>query len=217
MCTCCHKHTTFYNRLFAKMYDPCMRKFEQGFLLEKRQKLLAGIQGQVLEIGCGTGINFNLYAANNQVIACDPSVAMLSYAYEKLEQEKDRIKAEIELVHAGVGDAELEAYVPEGGFDAIVCTLVLCTVPDQLNAIEMMKKWLKPSGKLYVLEHIQSSARMGRFFQNLFNPIQKIVAEGCNLNRPTDQNLKNQGFQPEWEAYFSKGINLYESVLQLKK
>ncbi len=212
MCNC-SKPTTFYSRLVAHFYDRAMHRFEQEFLLAKRKQLLTGIQGNVLEIGCGTGINFALYPAGNQVVACEPAIPMLSYAYERLEREKDNIKANIELVHAGIGDSELESYVPEGGFDAIVCTLVLCTVPDQQRAIETMKKWLKPGGKLYVLEHIQAASAVGRFFQNLFNPVQKIVAEGCNLNRPTDQNLKNQGFKAEWQGYFTKGIPLYSAVL----
>ncbi|MFN7118307.1 MAG: class I SAM-dependent methyltransferase [Saprospiraceae bacterium] len=208
--------TTWYNRLFARFYDPFMRRFEQDFLLEKRRHLLQSIQGTILEIGCGTGINFTLYPAGTQVIACDPSAPMLGYAYERLEQEKANIKAAIELVHAGMGDAALESYVPEGGFDAIVCTLVLCTVPDQRAAIETIKKWLKPGGNLYVLEHIQAHSSLGKFFFNLFNPLQKRFAEGCHLNRTTDQNLKNQGFQPNWETYFSKGLPLYAAILHLK-
>lgn len=216
MCNC-SKPTTFYSRLVARFYDRAMRRLEQEFLLAKRQQLLTGIKGTVLEIGCGTGINFTLYPTDVQVIACEPSAPMLAYAYERLDKEKDTIKANIELVHAGIGDSDLESYVPEGGFDAIVCTLVLCTVPDQKAAIETIKKWLKPAGKLYVLEHIRAQSAVGQFFQNLFNPIQKILAEGCHLNRQTDENLKNQHFQSEWEAYFSKGLPFYEAVLTNKK
>lgn len=214
MCNCT-KTATFYNRLFAKMYDPFMKRFEQEFLLHKRQKLLQDIQGNVMEIGCGTGINFSIYNENAKVIACEPSAAMLGYAYERLE--KKTIKAEIELVHAGIGDAELENYVPANGFDAIVCTLVLCTVPDQEAAILDIKKWLKPSGKLYILEHIRATTTLGQFFQNLLNPVQKVIAEGCNLNRATDKTLRQQGFQPEWESYFKKGMPFYEGILGLKK
>jgi SAM-dependent methyltransferase len=193
-----------------------MRRFEQDFLLEKRRKLLENIQGEALEIGCGTGINFTLYPENVHVVACEPSAPMLGYAFERLEKEKTTIKADIELVHAGIGDEELENYTPEGGFDAIICTLVLCTIPDQQAAIDNIKKWLKPTGKLYILEHIRAASAIGRFFQNLFNPLQKLLAEGCNLNRQTDENLKKQGFQPQWEDYFNKGLPLYEAVLYLK-
>lgn len=212
MCNC-NKTPTLYNRIFAKLYDPLTRRFEEDFLTAKRRQLLKDIQGKVLEIGCGTGVNFPFYSTDTQVIACDPSAAMLRYASERLENKDSNIKAAIELVHAGIGEAALKDYVPEGGFDAIVCTLVLCTVPDQNAALETIKKCLKPGGKLYVLEHIRASSKLGQFFQNVFNPVQKVLAEGCHLNRPTDENLKRHGFQPEWEAYFSKGLPIYEAVL----
>lgn len=187
---------------------------ERDFLTAKRQQLFQDIQGKVLEIGCGTGINFTLYPANSQVIACDPSAPMLGYAYERLE--KENIRADIELVHAGIGDETLEGYVPEGGYDAIVCTLVLCSVPNQQAAIDTIKKWLRPEGMLYILEHIRASSSIGQFFQNLFNPLQKLLADGCHLNRQTDKTLQQQGFQPEWEAYFTKGLPFYEAVLHSK-
>lgn len=214
MCNCSNS-ITFYQRLFAKLYDPFMKGFETTFLFKKRQKLLENIEGNVLEIGGGTGINFTIYNKNTHVIACEPSAPMLGYAYERLEKEKVAIHADIELVHAGIEDEDLADYVPTGGYDAIVCTLVLCTVPDQQAAIDIIKKWLKPSGKLYILEHIRSTTRFGQFFQNLFNPLQKRLAEGCNLNRQTDENLKAQGFHPEWESYFTKGMPFYEAVLSL--
>ncbi len=203
---------TLYSRFFAWMYDPFMRRFEERILLKRRRQLLEDVRGKVLELGCGTGINFTLYPAGVQVVACEPSTAMLGYAYERMEQEKKNIKAQIELVNAGIGDAELEKYVPAGGFDAIVCTLVLCTVPDQEAAIAIIKKWLKPEGKLYVIEHIRSAQPLGRFWQNFFNPLWRHLAEGCNLNRQTDKALKAHGFQVEKEEYFTAGLPLYQAV-----
>ncbi len=190
-----------------------MRQFEERVLKEKRSHLLRNIQGKVLEIGCGTGANFAYYPTGVEVIACDPSLPMLGYAYKRLK-EKD-IKAGIELVHAGIGDDILENYLPEGGFDAIVCTLVLCSVPDQQAAIDTIKKYLKPNGTLYILEHIRTNSAIGQFFQDFFNPLQKILAEGCHLNRPTDRALKNKGFRALNEAYFTKGLPFYQAILKL--
>lgn len=206
--------SSFYSRFIARIYDPFMERFEERVLRSRRQKILEGIHGNVLEIGAGTGINFPLYPAGVQLVACEPSAAMLAYAYERLDKGKSSIKAEIELVHAGIGDEALQAHVPAGGFDAIVCTLVLCTVPNQENAIETIQKWLKPGGTLRVLEHICATKPTGRFFQNLFNPIWRHLAEGCNLNRQTDITLKNKGFQPIWEDYFFKGMPFYQAILR---
>ncbi|MDX1939066.1 MAG: class I SAM-dependent methyltransferase, partial [Saprospiraceae bacterium] len=148
-----------------------------------------------------------------EVVACDPSLPMLGYAYERLGQSD--VKAEIELVHAGIGDDILENYMPEDGFDAVVCTLVLCSVSDQKAAIDTIKQYLKPNGKLYVLEHIRSNSSTGQFFQDAFNPLQKFFADGCHLNRPTDKALKSNGFQALNEDYFSKSLPFYQAILQL--
>ena len=212
MCNCT-KPTTFYNRLFARVYNPFMRQFEERVLKAKRSHLLRNMQGKVLEIGCGTGANFLHYPAGVSVVACDPSLPMLGYAYERLGQSD--VKAEIELVHAGIGDETLENYMPEDGFDAIVCTLVLCSIPDQQAAIDTIKKYLKPNGTLHVLEHIRSNSSTGQFFQDVFNPLQKFFADGCHLNRPTDKVLKSNGFQAQEETYFTEGLPFYQAILRI--
>lgn len=208
------KLSSLYSRLVACFYNRIMKRLEEQVFQKRRQKILENIQGNVLEIGAGTGINFSLYPVGTHVIACEPSAAMLRYAHERLDKEKSGIRTDIELVHAGTGDEELEAYVPAGGFDAIVCTLVLCTVSDLDKTLETIKKWLKPGGTLHILEHIQSEKPGKRFFQNFFNPLWRHLAEGCNLNRQTDEVLKDYGFQPVWEDYFVKGMPFYQAVLR---
>lgn len=205
---------TFYNRLFARFYDPIMQDFEAKVLQKRRKRILEGIQGNVLEIGAGTGANFSLYPATAKVIAIEPSEPMLRIARQKLADAS--VKAEITLVQAGIGDPHLEQYIPDDGFDAIVCTLVLCTVPDLEAAVQSIKKWLKPGGTLHVLEHICSNKPIKRWWQNFINPLWRHLAEGCNLNRHTDAVLKIQGFQPQWEEHIVRGgVPLYYGILTL--
>ncbi len=205
--------TTFYARLFSRLYDPVMRSFEDNVLLLKRRELLGRLHGHVLEVGAGTGVNFALYPSGTQVIACEPSQPMLSKALQKLEQTKPQ--ASIRLVHAGIGDADLARLVPEEGLDAAVFTLVLCTIPHPEEAVETVKKWLKPGGKLIVLEHIGSRKSLGRTVQRAIEPVWTPLAEGCRLTRDTDLMLKRMGFVPEWEQYFSTGMRFYQAVLAL--
>lgn len=201
-----------YTRLFSRVYDPVMRGFEEKVLLRKRKELLHDLAGDVLEVGAGTGVNFALYPPGAKVIACEPSLPMLAQAHRKLERVPP--KASIELVHAGIGDEELEAHIPPGGFDAVVFTLVLCTIPHPEEAVLLVKKWLKPGGRLFVLEHIASERRMGRALQRAVEPVWTSLAEGCRLTRHTDAMLGELGFSPEWERYFTTGMRFYYGVFR---
>ena len=102
--------------------------------------------------------------------------------------------------------------IKNNSLDYIVCTLVLCTIPDQKAAIQKFKKWLKPTGKLIVLEHIHAQNKPARVLYNLLNPVWKIFSEGCNINRDTDVSIKNAGFTVESEQYFKNSINFYQAV-----
>jgi len=165
-----------------------------------------------LEVGAGTGINFSLYPAGVRVTGCEPSLPMLSRADQHLENAS--VQADIRLVHAGIGDEELADHIPEAGLDAVVFTLVLCTIPDPLAAIRRVERWLKPGGRLLVLEHIGSDHAAGRFFQQLLEPIWTPLAEGCRLTRSTDVLLREAGFEAEWERYFTLGIRFYQASLK---
>lgn len=201
-----------YARLFSRMYDPAMRSLENKVLQQRRSELLHNLSGHVLEVGAGTGINFSLYPAGVRVTGCEPSLPMLSLADERLEHAS--VKADIHLVHAGIGDEALEAHIPDSGLDAVVFTLVLCTIPDPLAAIRRVERWLKPGGRLLVLEHIGSDHPAGRFLQRMLEPVWTPLAEGCRLTRKTDELLREAGFEAEWERYFTVGIRFYQASLK---
>lgn len=203
----------FYSKLFARFYDPFMEAIEQKVLSRYRKQLLEPLHGNILEVGSGTGINFKLYPKGCHVIASEPSEHMLRYAEECLRLES--VQANIQLVLAGVGSSELEKHVPEQGFDAIVCTLVLCTIPEPETAVTSFKKWLKPDGKLIILEHVHGTSKRRKVFHNLINPAWKRFAEGCHINRDTAKMLRDSGFRPEWEHDFTKVLPFHVSVMRL--
>ena len=203
----------FYSKLFARFYDPFMESMEQKVLSRYRNQLITPLQGNVLEVGSGTGINFKLYPKGCRVIASEPSEHMLKYAQERLKMYP--VEADIKLVLAGVGSEELEKYVPVDGFDAIVCTLVLCTIPEPEAAVESFKKWLKPDGKLIILEHVHGTSKRRKLVHNVLNPAWKRFAEGCHINRDTAAMLRHAGFKAEWEHEFTKVLPFHVSVMRL--
>lgn len=207
------KGETRYARLFARLYNPIMAAAETAFLQEKRQELLSRAQGQVLEVGAGTGANLPFYPKDAEVLAIEPSAAMLGYARHLIQQE-GLVKARVQLLQAGIEDESVAQAVPPGGYDYIVATLVLCTVPQAEVAIALLRQWLKPGGKLLVLEHIQAERQPYRWLQHAINPAWKCLAEGCCLNRPTDKILKEQGFSPlEERYYFNQWAPFYWAVM----
>jgi ubiquinone/menaquinone biosynthesis C-methylase UbiE len=203
----------FYSKLFARFYDPFMGSMEQRVLGRYRKQLIEPLSGNILEVGSGTGINFKLYPKGCNVIASEPSEHMLKYAEERLKMEA--VEAKIKLVLAGVGSDELEKRVPEGGFDAIVCTLVLCTIPEPEKAVANFKKWLKSNGKLIILEHVHPKTSPRKLVHNVLNPAWKHFAEGCHLNRDTAQMLRDSGFTAEWEKDFVKVMPFHVSIMKL--
>ena len=118
-------------------------------------------------------------------------------------------QAKIHIIHGGIED---DFPIPSGGYSSVVCTLVLCTIPDPIKAIERIKSILKPNGKKYILEHVVSQDNPLRTFQNLITPIWKKIAVGCHLNRDTVTLLATMGFISEQFSYFGRGDMFYQAV-----
>jgi len=199
-----------YKRLFSAVYDRFMSSLERDHLGARRSGLLSGLSGKVLEVGVGTGTNFEHYSDDIELTGIEPSRYMLTRAEKK--REVLLFPNRMTLLETGCGYPEMKKLVPENSLDAVVCTLVLCTVPDPEMALENFMKWLKPGGKLVILEHIRSHNRARGKLQDFWNPLWKKVADGCHLNRPTDQLLSGSGFQLIREEYFKIGIPFYEAV-----
>ena len=199
----------YYNKIFARFYDPFMASMEKE-LYEKRKALIENLEGEVLEIGSGTGVNFEFYSEKANVLAIEPSENMMEKAKAKLAPNQN-----IRLENWGMHYEDLANEIQHQSLDAIVCTLVMCTVPEPEKAFEIYKKWLKPDGKLIVMEHIHSKNQFKGTMQTVFNPLWKKVGDGCNLNRKTDQIIKNAGFVEEHSDYFKLGLDFYYGVFHI--
>ena len=199
----------WYKPVFAAVYDPIMARIEAGKLSDWRRAFLSGLSGQVLEIGSGTGVNFPFYPEGVQLIASDPSGPMIHRARRKAPKDKN-----IRFIQAGIGDRALDESIREGSLDAIVSTLVLCSVPEPNAAIDRFWKWLKPGGKVILIEHIHATKPVNQRLQHWVNPIWSAVADGCNLTRSTDAYFKESPFTCIEEHYDILAVRWYRAIYQ---
>lgn len=145
---------------FAANYDKILAPFERRFLARWRRETLSQLpeNGRILEIGAGTGANFQFYPPYKQAVAGEISVEMLKLAKEKTDF--------IELVQI---DAQILAFA-ENSFDAAFATLVFCSIPNPENAFTELRRVVKPNGRIVLLEHVRPNNLLGYVFDflNLF-------------------------------------------------
>jgi len=200
-----------YQKLFATFYDPFMHRFERS-LYKTRKELLAGLKGEIIEVGAGTGVNFQFYKNQAHVIAIEPSMAMLKKAEKKIPDG-----ANISVFNFGVCDLELNRQIKKHSIDFVVSMLVLCTIPNPEEALKQYSKWLKPDGKLIVLEHIHAAHPRNKKIQNVINPAWRTFADGCNLNRNTDKMILEAGFKPIKIEYIKRSLRFVKGIYQLNQ
>ncbi len=139
--------------------------------------------GLTLEIGAGDGVNLEFYHSDARVIATEPDG-------ETLEQ----IHAPSKRVTRAQASAE-ELPFPDATFDAVVGTLVFCTIPDAPRALREVRRVLKPGGSLRLVEHVRAKNPLGRAFMHLANPVWRWTTDGCNINRDTLRAVRAAGFE----------------------
>jgi ubiquinone/menaquinone biosynthesis C-methylase UbiE len=163
-------------RLFAAFYDRVSKGSEEAGLREERRQLLAAAAGATLEIGAGTGLNLEHYPeAVTRLVLTEPDEHMR----RRLARRVSEVRPSTEIVAAGVEGLPF----PDGTFDTVVVTFVLCSVPQQEAALAEVARVLKPGGRLLFLEHVRSDDEKLAKWQDRITPLYNIV--GCNPNRDT--------------------------------
>lgn len=181
---------TVGKRLFAWVYARTEGRLRQQSAT-LRAGLVGDLEGQVLEIGCGTGANFAYYPAAAHVTATDYNAHMLRRAVD----ERGSAAATIELRQADIEALPFD----DDSFDSVVSALVLCSVADQPRALAEMRRVLKPGGALRLFEHVRSDRRWVARLQQVGTPAWSFVAGGCHLNRDTVAAVVAAGFEIERE------------------
>jgi SAM-dependent methyltransferase len=167
-------------RLSAALYEPVLWLGERRGMRERRARLLAPLSGGVVEIGAGTGLNLRHYPATvADLVLTEPDPGMAARLRRRLEEARPPTR---------VVEAAADALpIDDDSVDAVVSTMVLCTVPEPQAAIAEIARVLAPGGRLVFCEHVLAdSERLARWQRRLAGPWQAF-AEGCRCDRPTHE------------------------------
>lgn len=179
---------TVDNPFFARIW-PFIVSHEFEAIRALRRENLAGLSGRVLEVGAGVGTNFALYPQSvEQVVAIEPEPRLSARA---------RAAGDAAPVPVAVSGATVEEFADGEPFDAVVCSLVLCSVRDPGSVLEHIHSVLRPGGELRYLEHVAAPGARGglqRFVDATFWP---RLFGNCHTHRDTERAIADAGFEVE--------------------
>ncbi|HLC99228.1 MAG TPA: class I SAM-dependent methyltransferase [Candidatus Nanoarchaeia archaeon] len=171
----------------AGLYDIFELPLEKIWFSRWRKKYISPLKGRILEVGIGTGKNIPYYSQYANVTGIDFSRKMLERAEKRLERSG---KKNIELKLMDAEKLEFE----DNSFDYVVTSCVFCSVPDPVKGLKEIKRVLRPSGKLVMIEHVLSSNKAIAFIEKLHNPIMRFLT-GTEINRDTKKNIQKAGLR----------------------
>ncbi|MGW0662008.1 class I SAM-dependent methyltransferase [Streptodolium elevatio] len=172
--------------IFAAFYRRICDVSDRAGFGKVRARLIGGATGDVLEIGAGVGGNLPYYANADHVCLVEPDPAMRKALAARLGRSP--VAAEI-----GTGTAEETPY-PDGRFDTVVSSLVLCTVDDIDRSAAEARRVLKPGGTFLFVEHVGSPDPKARRRQERVEPVWRRLFGGCRLTRDPVAALEKAGF-----------------------
>lgn len=163
----------------------CSRKPNQ----KQREKVVPLAEGDVLEVGFGSGLNLPFYDKGKirRIWALEPSEGMR----RKAQPVVDASGLDVEFIALPGESIPLEA----NSLDTVLVTYTLCTIPDAITALEGMRRVLKPGGSLLFCEHGIAPDETVRRWQRRLNRTWGRVAGGCNLDRDIPDLIRKGGFE----------------------
>jgi ubiquinone/menaquinone biosynthesis C-methylase UbiE len=176
------------NPVFARVFHRFLGRDRGRGERDLRRELLAGASGRVVEVGAGNGINFEHYPGSvEELIAVEPE------PYLRAQAERASADAPVRtLVVSGVaGSLELE----DGSVDAVVVSGVLCSVPDQHEALAEFRRVLRAGGELRFYEHVRSRRADFARWQRRVDPVWSRLMGGCHTDRDTVGAITGAGFR----------------------
>ncbi len=176
--------------IWEKYAVPRIIKFacSQPAVMKDRSEIVPRAQGEVLELGCGGGINLQFYDRSkiDKLTGLDPSAELLDYT----RQEAKALGFEMDILD-GVGEAMPFA---DDSFDTVLTTFTLCSVQEGKQVLKEMRRVLKPGGKILFLEHGRAPDKGPEKWQQRIEPVWKHIAGGCHLHRPVSKLFEAEGF-----------------------
>ncbi len=164
-----------------------------------RERVCAGLRGQVLEIGFGSGLNVPFYpAAVDGVTAIEPADVGWKLAAERLADSS------VPVERAGLDGQSLP--LDDDSCDTALTTWTLCTIPDASAALAEVRRVLRPGGTLHFVEHGLAPDEKVQRWQHRLEPLQKRLVGGCHLTRRIPEMITTAGFTiDEIDAFYEEG------------
>ena len=183
----------FYQQyIFPHLLNQVM---QTASLMDKRRELLLAVSGEALEIGFGTGLNLPFYQEVDQVYALEPNRDVYQLAQKRV------FDAPFHVQHIQASAEKLP--FADHSVENIVSTWTMCSIANLDKAIQEIYRVLKPQGTLHLIEHVQyHDNNTLKKLQDLLTPIQKVIADGCHLNRNIELELLNANFKFSEKYYF---------------
>jgi SAM-dependent methyltransferase len=177
----------FYARhILPRIIDLAMRNKETTRL---REEWIPYARGEVLEIGIGSGRNLPFYpAAVQHVYGVDTSIELQQMAPEQVRKTHARVDF---LTQSAEGPLPLS----DASIDTVVSTWTLCSIPNAADALQEMRRVLRPDGYFIFLEHGRASEERLAAWQDRLTPVWKRFTGGCHLNRKIDELIISAGFK----------------------
>ena len=178
---------SIYEKYFLpKLLDCCCGM--EGFQ-NKRSQIVPLAYGRVLEIGIGSGLNFDHYNFEriSEIIGIDPAVSSVAIARSRAALYDSKIS----FVESSAESIALES----SSFDCVVIGYSLCTIPEPNLALAEAHRLLKPSGSLFFMEHGLAPEVNIQKWQHRLTPLWKKIGGGCHLNRNIEELIQASGFQ----------------------
>lgn len=180
-------------------------------LRQVRSLVLSDVEGDVFEIGFGTGLNLSHYPESvKKITTADINPGMSRRARRRIEKSSIQVDSRVLTAE----------YLPldDESFDTVVCTWTLCSIEDPAKALSEIRRILRPQGKFLFVEHGASKDEAVKKWQDRLNPLWKRIGVGCNLNRDAHSLISDAKFtisdldtfymqgDPRWLGYTYQGV-----------
>jgi SAM-dependent methyltransferase len=177
------------NPFFAMLWSK-MSTHEPESVRRLRRENLAGLTGRVLEVGAGTGTNFEYYPATvTEVVAIEPEQRLAVLARKAADKVSVPVTVSTDTVERYAGPAAGEP------FDAVVCSLVLCSIDDPNDVLRQLFSILRSGGELRYLEHVASAGWRARIQRVADATVWPRLLGNCHTHRDTERAIAEAGFE----------------------